>query len=279
MKILLSIGIILFSSIFEVLGNSMTSCDSLFDIAYSHFKAQEWTESKKFFLAYEKCGHRNSVLYFSLGRCYLATGKYDSAIFYFNIAETQYKSNYYWTFGNRGIAYKELKQFERAAKDLNKAISMFEEEILPADKDAWKLYRERAWLFVALKKYDAAIADLELAIEENPDSMLAYTELCEVLTINGDYQRVVDLEGTILALKPDDGHLAVYRFYRYCGIVLQGKDAKIDEEKLKSQLNKPHVIEWYFNDFNEMLLSKGINSKVVNAIKNYEVLISSAKKG
>jgi tetratricopeptide (TPR) repeat protein len=67
---------------------------------------------------------------------------------------------------NRGSAYKNLKQYDKAINDYNKAI-----ELNPADADA---YYDRGIIYYYLKQYNKAINDYSKAIELKPNFAYAY---------------------------------------------------------------------------------------------------------
>ena len=66
---------------------------------------------------------------------------------------------------NRGVAYNDLKQYERAISDYNKAIELNPNFALA--------YNNRGWAYYCLKKYQQALKDFDKAIELNPNNTQA----------------------------------------------------------------------------------------------------------
>jgi len=250
------------------------SCDSLFEKGYHHFKLEEWKQSKNLFKAYETCGNHTESLFFSLGRCYLALNQEDSCIFYNNLCDSLFKSNYHWVFGNRGIAYLNLKEYAKAEKDLNRAITIYERQLIPLENDGWKLYRKHAWLNIALKKYQAAETDFGLAIEESPETAVNYCELCELYMIKGEYNRVFSMKEKIRSLQPEIKYTIIFAFYAYCARLLIGDGTSDEEKNLQQLLSQPFFIEWNFDDFNNALKSQKVKKNLVKKILKYEAQIT-----
>jgi PGF-CTERM protein len=74
--------------------------------------------------------------------------------------------NYTEAYNNRGAAYYDLKQYERAIEDYSKAI-----ELNPNYVGA---YINRGVTYYDLKQYERAIEDFDKAIELNPNLAEAY---------------------------------------------------------------------------------------------------------
>ena len=72
----------------------------------------------------------------------------------------------------RGIAYKELKQYDQAIQDYTKAIKL-------DPKSDWA-YNNRGALYKALKDYESAVEDLLQAIDLNSNNYAAYANLGEI---------------------------------------------------------------------------------------------------
>jgi len=83
-----------------------------------------------------------------------------------------------YAYVNRGYAYRDKGQCELALADFNKAIS------LRADKP--RHYRGRATVFLCLKRYDEALADLNSAIEKDPADAWSYLYRGRVYLAKGD---------------------------------------------------------------------------------------------
>jgi PGF-CTERM protein len=69
-------------------------------------------------------------------------------------------------YSNRGVAYDDLKQYERAVEDHNKAIKL--------NPNCAVAYANRGAAYDHLKQYEKAIEDYNKAIELDPDFALVY---------------------------------------------------------------------------------------------------------
>ena len=85
---------------------------------------------------------RNPKFYNNRGIAYAEKGQYDRAISDFNKA-IEINSRYEKAYGNRGIVYRLKGQYDQAISDFNKAI-----EMNPRDAQA---YNSLAWLFATAK--------------------------------------------------------------------------------------------------------------------------------
>lgn len=245
-------------------------CYDIFDTAYRYFRLHNWKPCISYFLKTERCGIRESGLYFSLGRAYLATDRYDSAIHYLNICDSVYHSDYLWMFGNRGIAYKGLKKYDASRRDLDRALRLYEHEVIHPDDDGWMLYRERAWLNIETNKPEEAESDFYLAIEENPDTVMNYVELCELYGMIGKYEKVLEEEKHIKDYCHDNGHLTVYTFHKLFAKVMLQQPVMEEERTLDSLLKTPFHIIWYFENFNEKIRAKGLSQAQLDRIYGWQ---------
>jgi tetratricopeptide (TPR) repeat protein len=128
-------------------------------------------------------------------------GEYNSSIFYFELAgkiaedesiKKEARENLAVTYNNRGLAYHELKQHEKAIEDYNKAI-----ELNPKYAVA---YNNRGFAYHELKQYEKAIEDFSKAIEHNPKDAEAYNNrgvayggLKEHESAIEDYNKAIEL--------------------------------------------------------------------------------------
>jgi tetratricopeptide (TPR) repeat protein len=253
------------------------SCEELLEVAYGYFRNKQFKTCIPYFLETERCGLKTNAVYFSLGRAYLATDNYDSSIYYLNICDSVFNSDYLWVFGNRGIAMKQLKRYEEARKDLNQAIKIFEREILHPNNEGWMLYRERAWLNIETGKFSEAESDFNNAIEENPDTILNYVELCELHAITGEYQKILKQEENINFYCRDKGHLAIYTYYKYFAKAMLRQATDHEETELNQILQSAFSIIWYFDDFNKSLTKKNIPTQLLKKLRAFQQQILSKR--
>lgn len=110
---------------------------------------------------------------------------------------------------NRGSAYQNLKQYDKAISDYNKAI-----ELNPADADA---YYGRGLVYYYLKQYNRAIDDYSKAIELNPNFAYAYNNrgitylwLGKCKKAKSDFDKAIEIGKD---KPPSYGNLGIYWWY------------------------------------------------------------------
>ncbi len=90
------------------------------------------------------------------------------------------------TYNNRGVAYNELGDFDRAIADYREAL-----DLKPGDRTTLRnlriAYVRRAVAAANLGRYEEALADLDTAVELAPDHPLAYLRRAEVYMELGDF--------------------------------------------------------------------------------------------
>jgi len=83
-----------------------------------------------------------------------------------NTEAIELKPDWSWPYNNRGLAYADLGQKERAIQEFNKAIEM--------NPRLSQAYYNRGFAYYLLKQYERAILDFNKAIELNPKYAMAY---------------------------------------------------------------------------------------------------------
>lgn len=111
------------------------------------------------------------------------------------------------TFNNRGVAYSELGDYDRAIQDYTQSLSL-----KPKDKTAIKnlriAYVRRATAAANLGEQAQALADYNRAIELEPDHPLAYVRRAQLRLQQGDRETAIpDLEHA-QALEPNNREIA-----------------------------------------------------------------------
>src|SRR6266487_48211 len=103
--------------------------------------------------------------------------------------------NYAWAYGNRGITYRSSKNYERALRDFNAAIAL--------DTNLDWVYVGRGEVHRHLGNYDLAIQDFDRAIALDPNYAQAYGSRGRAYRFINRYQQAIeDLERAI-ALDPE----------------------------------------------------------------------------
>jgi tetratricopeptide (TPR) repeat protein len=116
------------------------------------------------------------------------------AIVYLNNA-VKLKPDYVEAYNNRGLAYFNLGQYQRAIEDYNKALSL--------KPDFAKAYYNRGSAYRHLGKHQRAIEDYDNALRLKPDFADAYYNRGAAYDDFGQYQRAIEDYNEALRLKPD----------------------------------------------------------------------------
>jgi Flp pilus assembly protein TadD len=140
------------------------------------------------------------------GNASFKEGKYDDAVQAYTraiISGTLSPEALAVTFNNRGVAYGELGDFDRAILDYNEALGL-----RPEDTTSMRNLRvghvKRGVAAANLGEQEQAIADFTKAIELDPSHFLAYLRRGQVLSERGELDRAIaDLE-TAKELAPDN---------------------------------------------------------------------------
>ena len=134
---------------------------------------------------------QSAPAYNNRGITYKELKQYDSAIADYTKA-IEINPQYAQAYNNRGITYNDLKQYDSAIADYNQSI-----EINPLLAEA---YSNRGITYSELKQYDSAIADYNQSIEINPQYAPAYNnrgntyrDLKQYDSAIADYTKVISL--------------------------------------------------------------------------------------
>ncbi len=124
----------------------------------------------------ESTGNR-AIAHYNRGLAYLDKDEYDRAIA--DLSEAiRLKRDYAEAFNNRGIAYIRKGEYDRAIADLNEAIRL--------KPDHAKAFLNRGGAYFGKDDYDRAIADLNEAIRLRPDYAKAFMSRSEIFFAKGD---------------------------------------------------------------------------------------------
>ena len=136
----------------------------------------------------------NADSYSNRGIAYSDRGDHDRAIVDCNKA-IELKPDYAHAYYDRGIVYGRKGDYDRAIIDYNRAI-----ELKP---DYVYVYNNRGAAYCAKRDYDRAIVDDDKAIELKPDYAHAYNNRGAVYRDKGDYDRAIIDYTKAIELKPD----------------------------------------------------------------------------
>jgi len=109
--------------------------------------------------------------------------------------------NLAWAYGNRCIAYKDEKQYDRAMADCNHAISLD-----PRDDH---VYNTRGAIYHLTEKYDQAIQEYSRAIELNANFVDPFHNRGMSYAAKGDYDTAIADYNAALRINSQDA-LALY---------------------------------------------------------------------
>ena len=139
-------------------------------------------------------------------------------------------------FGNRGNAYADLGQFQRAIEDYNKVIHL--------KQDLAMAYNNRGNVYLKLGEYQRAIEDFNKAIHLKPDYFETYNNrglACEGL---GQRQRAIEDYSKVIHLKPDYAEAYNLRGLAYEGIGQYERAIKDFNQAIRL---KPYYADAYFS--------------------------------
>jgi tetratricopeptide (TPR) repeat protein len=110
---------------------------------------------------------------------------------------------------NRGIAYQDAGNTDRALLDFNRCI-----ELAPAYA---AFYENRALIYVDKELFDIAFKDFDTALELDPKSARAYVNRAWAARLMGDFEQSVRDYSQALRLKTDYAQAVVGRGYAWLG--------------------------------------------------------------
>lgn len=97
-------------------------------------------------------------------------------------------------YGNRGLAYVKLKEYDKAMEDFNRSIELYD-----GYTDA---YNNRGLLYMELREYEKALFDFKKVIDLDPDHLEAYVNLANIYYGKGDYDRAISFYNRALEKDP-----------------------------------------------------------------------------
>ena len=106
-------------------------------------------------------------------------------------------------YNNRGNAFANLGEFDRAMNDYSKALNI--------DADYTDAYANRAFAYIAQEKYDLAILDCNKAIDLDPENPAAYINRSGAYQGNMDHFLAVQDLDTALKLDPNNPYAYFFR--------------------------------------------------------------------
>jgi tetratricopeptide (TPR) repeat protein len=129
------------------------------------------------------------------GVAYYDIKEYEKAISDYN-KEIELNPEFADAYYNRGIAYSDIKEYEKAISDYTKAI-----ELNPEYADA---YNNRGFAYGNIKEYEKAISDYDKAIELNPEYTKAYNNRGNAYNNLEVYVKAISDYNKAIELNPED---------------------------------------------------------------------------
>ena len=149
---------------------------------------------------------QNAMVYNNRGKAYNDLGEHQRAIEDLNEA-IRLDPKLAWAYNNRGNAYNELGEHQRAIEDLNEAIRL-------DPKLAWA-YNNRGVSYDNLGEHRRAIEDYDEAIRLDPKLASAYNYRGNAYANLGEHQRAIEDLNEAIRLDPKLAPAYNYRGYAY----------------------------------------------------------------
>jgi tetratricopeptide (TPR) repeat protein len=145
-----------------------------------------------------KIDKKNKEALYKKGRIYALNGDFEKAIKDYNLA-IEYYPNCSECFRKRGYFYNseiQPNEPQKAILDFNTAIEL--------DPLNWKVFSNRAFLFLELGNFDNALKDFNKCVQIAPNNWETYYYRTSYYEQNGDYDKAFEDYKIIIKLRPND---------------------------------------------------------------------------
>jgi len=142
-------------------------------------------------------------------------------------------------YANRGTAYRDTRQYDRAMDDYNKAV-----ELNPGDARAYVL---RGTVHVLTEQYDRVIEDCSKAIELDPQYAMAYNNRGVAYQITREYDRAIEDFTEVIKLNPKDARAYYKRGNAYAE--KRQYDRAIEDYNKAVELNPGDIIGYTYRGY------------------------------
>ncbi|NQE05854.1 Photosystem I assembly protein Ycf3 [ANME-1 cluster archaeon GoMg1] len=203
----------------------------------------------------EEARENLAVTYNNQGFAYHELKQYERAIEDFNKA-IELNPNLAVAYNNRGFAYHELKQYERAIEDHNKAIEL--------NPNLSMAYNNRGIVYGELEQHERAIEDYNKAIEVNPKYVEAYNNRGIAYRELKQYERAIEDYNKAIEVNPKYAMVYNNRGVAYGG--LKQYEKAIEDFSKVIELNPKYAGAYY---------NRGV---AYGKIKQYESAIEDYNK-
>lgn len=182
---------------------AQTAEDVYYDAAELH-NAKDYAGAEALYSRVIEMDPNFIAAYGGRGMVYFESGRYEEAVDDFTWLIDRNPANLI-ALSFRGICYSNVGRLEDARADFEKM-----RELEPEAK--WPYGFRGRYYYYELGKYDEALADFALALEEDPASILALTGSAETYRELGRYdQALFSIEAALAALGADDPDLRYVR--------------------------------------------------------------------
>lgn len=141
----------------------------------------------------------------------------------------------YISYNNRGNAYKEAGEFQKAIKDYDEAIKLNPKEPL--------LYVNRGVAYSYLGKHQEGTIDLNEAIKLNPKYLLAYYNRGALFQESGDFKQAIKDYGKVIELNPKHAEAYYNRGMAYDS--LGDYQEALKDYSRAIELDRKHIDAYY----------------------------------
>ena len=135
---------------------------------------------------------------------------------------------------NRGDAYDDVGQYERALEDYDRAVT-----INPLDAEA---FNSRGATYIALERFELAIENFDRALSINPSSAVAHGNRCFTNAVLGKFEQALSDCNEALRIKPK--YTGAYASRALAYLKLKRYDDSIADYTavIKSQPDNPYAL-------------------------------------
>ncbi|MCM8758660.1 MAG: tetratricopeptide repeat protein [Candidatus Omnitrophica bacterium] len=166
--------------------------------------------------------------YLNRGLAFVQKGNIERALEDYNTA-IKINPRYVEAYNNRGILFALMKRYDDALKDFNRAIEIKPNYVLS--------YNNRGVLYSTLGQWKEAFGDFDMALKLNPSYVDALKNRGIAFLIQKNYSRAIDDFSKAIQIHPKNGELYNYRAIAY--LLSEELDKAKKDTKTAQRLNYP----------------------------------------
>ena len=123
------------------------------------------------------------------------------------------------------------------------------------------IYTNRSSAYANLKQYEKAIDDATKAIELDPKSYVAYSNLFEFQLVTGDYNNSLELVNETLSFTSDINNRVICLYFKCIIYKLLNKPTIEPEKQFNEILSEELMLSWSFNIIEDWLEKADISEE------------------